>query len=221
MSNRYGNCELIDSPVVNHTLRSESDVIDDIINNIQPDGVFYDIGACHGSYACIVASEYPDCDVHAFEPHPASMYRVSQNMDMNDTIFNTHLMAIGGHVGDVKLDCGSGPAVHRLSNDPSGDTIPVQQSTLDSFVSLHAFPTVIKIDVEGAECDVVQGGIETLSDDRLTHVYIEIHYDDSGHSPMSNYGGTEQKIFDILYDAGFSVQKMNERPATYHIKATR
>jgi hypothetical protein len=41
---------------------------------------------------------------------------------------------------------------------------------------LATVPTMVKLDVEGHELDVLHGMANTLTDRRLTHLFIEVHF---------------------------------------------
>ena len=94
--------------------------------------------------------------VHAFEPLPQNVGFLNQHIDLNqlDNI-SVHQNAVGKLVGIAKFDRSDSHFKSGLSE--SGD-LDVQVVTLDSLDNLDEPVSLLKIDVEGAEDDVLQGG---------------------------------------------------------------
>jgi hypothetical protein len=86
-----------------------------------------------------------------------------------------------------------------------GSGISVQQTqlaTLDSFGILDV--TLMKIDVEGSELDVIAGARSTLAHCRPT-LWIEIHEDD--HLSKLGYPYNRQDIVAALAELGLSYKR--------------
>jgi hypothetical protein len=73
--------------------------------------------------------------------------------------------------------------------------VPVE--TLDAVMKTKKPPVVMKIDVEGFETEVINGGIETISAPSLQAVIIELR----GHG--ARYGFDEQKLHDKLVSLSY------------------
>ena len=139
-----------------------------------------DIGANVGSWATILAQL---CDeVHAFEPNPQALpiLRGYMTTRQNVRLFDA---AVGDTVGDLDLHlyANSAWASAYRENDldawrdgePS-ETIRVPRVTLDA-LGYDARPVdFVKIDVEGAECDVLRGAAGMIVR-RHPRMLIEIH----------------------------------------------
>lgn len=133
-------------------------------------GVFYDIGANVG-YLTIVGAKLVGSrgGVHAFEPVPDNVTALRRNIALNRF---THVrvveQAVSSDVGRQKLVLASDPGGAALSvadrpPDAAGD-LDVEVTTLDHYIQRADVspPTVVKIDVEGAELNVLQGMSSTL-----------------------------------------------------------
>lgn len=208
---------------INHGLNSEGSVIDQVVQDLGPHDVFYDIGACHGLYSAIVQARRPSVNVVSFEPHPDNRNRMIENMDMNGLEHNIYRVALSNESGMLQFTTGKGPGVHRLSFDDSIDSVETRTEMLDDFIRYNdlPLPNVVKIDVEGAEWQVLDGMRDTLNSDELRSVYIEVHLDTDKGSSISNYEGSEADLEATLSKYGFDVAVINERQNTYHIKATK
>lgn len=121
-------------------------------------GVFFDVGANVGSYT-LVASEQQMAVVYAFEPHPLSFRLLQENVRLNDRDnVRPCNLALGASMGTALLTDDPGSAMNRLSLGEGKRTIPVQLQRGDLFCSEHGVrPTVMKVDVEGHEHDVLDG----------------------------------------------------------------
>jgi FkbM family methyltransferase len=74
--------------------------------------------------------------------------------------------------------------------EPATDGEKVHLDTIDEFVARHVIPQVdfVKIDTEGHEIDVLEGGIQSLAQERIRCVQFE-------------YGGTYIDARRLLKDA--------------------
>jgi FkbM family methyltransferase len=153
---------------------------------IQPGEQVLDIGANVGYTTALMGSRVGTRGkVLAFEPHPLLFRQLVENVGRFRKRYdfgNIELYenAVSNRAGNVTLVC---PA-EFMSNDgvaqvadwvvASGDEIQVQAIILDELLNDRGCFTVAKIDVEGHELQVLQGGATTFQD-RVTHVVFEEH----------------------------------------------
>lgn len=143
-------------------------------------GVFIDIGAHIGKYTVPIAKKLGNKGkVVAIEPDPDNFRALLQNIAVNN-LYN---------VIPIQAACSSDNGetlLYKHPCDPSGNSIVhksrrsivVQTKTLDTIVKELGVTDVrlIKIDVEGAELDVLKGARNTLSKfDDLTIVIESRH----------------------------------------------
>ncbi len=142
-----------------------------------------DVGGHLGYYALVMSQLVgPSGHVISFEPVPSNMSVLKENISLNNAT-NVELVnaALGERPGTVPLICPENfelswtPSIRGYSVEGSRNSIDVRMDTLDAFLQRGQYkPTVIKIDVEGAELDVLSGAVETLRTTRPT-VLLEIH----------------------------------------------
>jgi len=124
---------------------------------LSPGNTVYDVGANVGFYT-LLASELVGITgkVYSFEPSPKNTCLLYKNMEIN-RVKNAHVLelAIGGRVG--KAGFKENGIFGSLSDEGN---LMVTLETLDHLVEIQAIqpPNLIKIDVEGAEEDVIRGG---------------------------------------------------------------
>lgn len=162
------------------------------INSFSPNSTFWDIGANIGSYA-LYASIVRNCRVLAFEPAAMNYLGLNENIILNgmDDRVQAYCLAIDCtdrldvmHMRDSIV----GSALHTfgVATDYKGESfIPawLQGSlavSIDSLVETFGapIPNHIKIDVDGLEVAVVEGGARTFADPRLQSALIEVDLND-------------------------------------------
>lgn len=203
-------------------LGGERAVIETLLSELNGTETVWDIGACVGTYTCLVASTLTTGCVVGFEPETTNRSRLRMNLEQN--AFTTHWeispMALSDENGTCTLasefvEAGAGH--HYLSSAESGP--PVETRRGDSLIDETdcAAPDVIKIDVQGAELDVLRG-LDGILDD-VRSIYLEVHSKKCG-----RYGTSPEEIELFLTTAGFSLTSLgkptNRRSGVYFIHAT-
>lgn len=148
---------------------------------LRPDDLFLDIGANVGSYS-VLASGVCGARSIAFEPDPHAADALERNITINGLcdLVTIHRKAVGID-GDVRFTIGLDTVNHVVGTDKT-DTRVVPSVSLDS---LDCRPTLIKLDVEGGEDDVVRNGRETLG---KTHAIIIETVSDETHAALIEAG---------------------------------
>jgi FkbM family methyltransferase len=148
-----------------------------VIEEVQSGDVFYDIGANVGYYSLLASYLVGDSGyVYGFEPFPAVARYAIQHLQINGR-GNARIqqIAIAAQDGTAAFKVGVTDGMGKL--DDSGE-LTVQTVKLDTLLQDSAYrpPTVMKIDVEGAEYDVLRGGEATL---RRYHplIFLATHND--------------------------------------------
>lgn len=134
--------------------------------------VILDVGANAGYYALRFAHQGgPNCRVHAFEPVPSTFLRLSRNIEINQMTDRIVAHPFGfsrdSRSATIYLPAFSGNSAASLRDlHPSerSEKIEVPLRRLDDFCKELQPERIdlIKIDVEGAELSVLQGGLQAL-----------------------------------------------------------
>ena len=143
----------------------------------------FDVGGNIGYTSSILTHAVgPRGKVHAFEPHPevASKFRANARrwpVPPNGTV-TLHEMALGRSGGTIDLCVPEGFGCNQgLASIRSGmggvPTVSVSLRTLDSMVETLGMPTLLKIDVEGAEEEVLEGSHQALASRAIRDVVFE------------------------------------------------
>jgi FkbM family methyltransferase len=138
---------------------------------IRPGMTVVDVGANIGFYTLLFADlAGPGGKVIAFEPHPDLYRAAAENVRRNgkSSIVRIHNCALGAQPGELYLQPGhvnSGDNRLRRSGGDRGRSIAVEVKRLDDVLASEKVDW-IKIDVQGWECDVLEGMGETLARNR-------------------------------------------------------
>jgi FkbM family methyltransferase len=145
------------------------------------DSAAIDVGANIGVYTVVLATAIGTGGrVLAFEPAPENVGRLRRNVQLNG-ISNVDLfpLAVGAGSESVALYLSDDPARHSTSavaaERRAGRSLTVAASSLDAVWNEVRRPrvSVVKIDVEGTELDVLEGAGELLAACRPT-LLVEI-----------------------------------------------
>jgi len=165
----------------------EPGVQDEIAKHLAPAGCFYDLGAHIGYYSLLAARLVGGAGrVVAFEPDPTNVAVLRENI-MRNGVSRVLVVpaAVWSQCGTVvfrrsaperpDLSSRRGAVVTAIGKSPDSNLINVEALTLDAFASAHYPPTMIKIDVEGAEIEVFKAAQEVISRSRPV-ILVEVHH---------------------------------------------
>src|SRR5713101_6688825 len=161
----------------------ESEVTSTVISTVKPRMTVMDIGAHIGYYSLLFAKCVgPTGSVFSFDLVPENLAILRKNIQLNElsqvqtfpqAIFSGK-REISIAVPDESPNSGEGSVAHHHG----ARQYLVPAVTLDSFCVPSAVrPDILKIDVEGAEYDVLLGAQETISRCR-PKLFIELHHFD-------------------------------------------
>lgn len=146
--------------------------------NIAPGGVFFDVGANVGYLATLLARAVPNLRVFAFEPLPgnAAVCRLNFRLNAlrNADVVEKAVGEVSGRARLLKARYSGGSTLESVGIPP--DLVGVTQVdvvSLDDCVARWGLPvpTLVKIDVEGAEIQVLRGMRSLLQSARPCIVY--------------------------------------------------
>lgn len=156
----------------------------EMIEELQPDEVFWDVGANVGSYSLLAAAR--GAAVVAFEPMFENFSTLCRNLALNGLLdrvipLQVALAAQDGMAWLHLADLQSGAASHVISDSPKKTTFHkmlIRMEAADGLMQRCGLPAphMIKLDVDGGELDVLKGMAWALQHAGLRALMIELDY---------------------------------------------
>ncbi|WP_259114373.1 FkbM family methyltransferase [Salinibacter ruber] len=142
---------------------------------------FLDVGANKGYFSIIAADIVgEEGRVLSFEPDPDNFIRLKKNIEENE-LDNVECLnvAVGAKEGEEKMVRGKNSGWSSLvrGEKDAKESFSVEKIKLDKILEKEGVETVsvVKIDVEGAECRVIKGAKRTIDKNDGIKLLIEVH----------------------------------------------
>lgn len=151
--------------------------------------VIFDVGAHYGATALKYATLIPKSEIWAFEPYPIAFRQLQAATQNCEARVHPVGMALSCMSGVATLNCNlidqtnSLLSIDAKANETWGDgvlstvaAIPISSTTLDKFVDQNAIKgiDILKLDVQGMEHLVLEGGRKTIERGAVGVIYAEI-----------------------------------------------
>ena len=158
-----------------------------IASELNPGDVFYDVGANAGYFALVAAISVGDQGhVVAFDPHPTNAATIREQISINgfDDKCQVEEVAISDRADTAEFVMADVNANSHLVDfvaphaREDGSKIKVPVDMLDTFDDKHPHPTLIKIDVEGAEVAALAGATQLLDRQPQPTWLVSTHSDE-------------------------------------------
>lgn len=180
----------------------EPDEMGFLLHVLQPGDQVIDIGANIGSFSVLAASLTGVKGI-AFEPVPDTFRSLARNIAFNELGDRVEVrqQGVSDAPGALRFTTALDSMNHVVSDDfPASDaTVAVDVVRLDDAVSSNAQGRMLfKVDVEGFEMSVLNGGSETFGSEAALCVIMETN--GSGH----RFGVSDSALFARMRDYGFS-----------------
>lgn len=154
-----------------------------LLGHVRPGDTIYDVGANIGLISLVVALHPSgrECRIFSFEPEPRNVAELQRNIALNGVAgrVTAHAIALGGKDGEAALFVRgtTGDGRHSLVDARGAkDSVTVRIVQATSFARESASPPdVVKIDVEGAEGEVLAGMEGLMSAGYPREILMEIH----------------------------------------------
>jgi len=186
-------------------------ILDDYIESIfllyylTPFDTFIDIGSNHGHYT-LLSSGIVGSSTISIEPVKETFNRLKSNIEMNQ-LDNVKLINLGvsNKIGELRISNNKGSMNKILIDKTNNSFEKVNVTTLDKISENIQNLSIIKIDVEGYEKYILEGGIKTLSNNNLLVIIIELN------DSTNYYDYNEMEIIEKLIKFQFKPYHFNTK----------
>lgn len=167
-----------------------------LLHFLREQDYFLDIGANIGSYT-VLAAAHVGANVISFEPVPTTYLHLLDNISINRVTDRVSALNLAvGSQKDVLSFTNTLDTVNHVARPEEKNVIRINVDSLDNVLE-GKIPTLIKIDVEGFETEVLKGANQLLEKSGLKAIIIELN--GSG----KRYGFNEEDIHKSLLSYGF------------------
>lgn len=193
----------------------ESEITDAILANVNDDDVFWDIGANIGIHGIAVKKCKPNTLVYSFEPNPKTLSLLFDNIKVNELNITVCGFALFDEEKQMTLHITEGNSGmttltpwHEIEFT---DSIKCLTTTGDKVVSSgFLVPTIMKLDTEGSELNVLKGCRNLLNNPILRKIIFE-----AGNDLLSRIDTDEITLF--LARHGFThLERLSRNEDTAH-----
>jgi FkbM family methyltransferase len=182
-----------------HTMATALFLLKDVVSSRN----FFDIGANIGVYSFFLASvlEPEGLTIHAFEPTPNLAAIARKIGEDNSLSYQVEELALGSSSGTAELYLSrrtdsSNSLLKGFRESIKSITVPLE--TVDNYSKkIGLMPSVIKIDTEATEPDVLRGCSETIGKNR-PWIICEVLA-----------GRTESKLMEVMKPYGYQYYHIN------------
>lgn len=185
-------------------------VTETISRLLSPGGVGVDVGAHIGYITTLMQRKLGTAgQVYAFEPHPALVSILNSNLDPKGApvkIIEAGASSSRGTVPFAVPAVISGSHVAEPIGRPAEETLSIRTTTLDAVLPDDDID-VLKLDVEGHERQVLEGGRRLLNQDRINTIVFEDHL------------GFESDVVALLRGHGYEVRRIFPDSSGLHLCA--
>lgn len=174
----------------------------DLISNSSYD-TFIDIGSYQGFYSVFGKKISPESEVHCFEISPENVEKLKDNIEANNLSGQIYINEYG-------LWSKEKTTTAKLSDNGKSKvktgTSQIKLKTLDSYIySERLEPDLIKLDVEGAELEVLKGSSKTLEEFK-PDILLELHKDER----LEEFDHETEDVINFLAKRGYIYKKLKE-----------
>ncbi|MFC3812347.1 FkbM family methyltransferase [Lacihabitans lacunae] len=155
---------------------------------IEKNMIVFDIGANIGLYSLIALQKMENSGfVHSFEPAPNAYSKLTQNINLNKfKNVKVNQMGVSSSTGELLFNLCEDDAYNSIGEKPLQkirEVIKIKSTTINNYCKENNISKidVIKIDTEGAELLVLEGGGDLLSHENGPIILCEFNKN-------SNYG---------------------------------
>jgi FkbM family methyltransferase len=171
---------------------------------------FADVGANLGWYTCVAAAHLPRGRVHAFEMDARNFGLLKENVLHNGFAnVEANQVAVSDRTGTLsyRRPPGGLRAAFRLAGTHGapqpGEEVQVPSLPLDAYFAARGEqPDVLKVDVEGAELQVLRG-MRGLLEAHPPVLFLEVHP-----AGLASFGHSVSDVLGFLLERGYALHEL-------------
>lgn len=217
---------MVHNPVEDYRITrygDEKEFFERFIVELKNDDILYDIGASVGLMTIHASVSLQDGKVVSFEPDSETRNCLNHNIELNN-LSNVEVVswAVSDRKGKAVLfsdgSSGRAPTLREQQsrlNAPKG-RIDIETGTIDEAIKsgILPLPTLLKIDIEGAEILCIKGCRRLLYGElgnSPRKIFLEMHPDF-----LPDFDSSEEEVQNLILEAGYNICWSLQRQAQAH-----
>jgi FkbM family methyltransferase len=172
---------------------------------LRPRDIVLDIGAHIGTFAIPLARAQPGVRVYAFEPEPFLHDLLAKNVAANGlaSSITAHNMVVSDRPGRFRAEALAGntmTSTYLPLREGEESSVAVTAVSVDELIAAGRLPEavdLIKVDTEGAECQVLR------SCDALIRRCAPVIYAEINENALRHFGSTPDEVEALLLGWGY------------------
>jgi len=163
---------------------------------LHPGDVAWDVGAFIGYHTLLMSRRVEAGWVLALEPDPRNAERLRRNLALNG-VTDVEILPVAAGARRREATLEPHPSHHSQTRVQAAGGTPCEVIPLDDLLGSTSPPALVKVDVEGAEAEVLAGASKVLESARPVWC-IELH------------GETDEAVIGILRKTGYSCYRLGK-----------
>ena len=211
-----GISTVLKKPLFNKKWHREPEFMSILEEYLSPDDIFFDLGCNIGYVALYVLKNISDKGyLYAIDPDKKNISTLIKSLENNNLSDNYSIenIAMSSENGEIGFEFSNESNLHKINKNLSPKNPNFRKITcksFDSYFSDKKLPTFIKMDVEGAEVDILFGMKNFLKSSKKCKILMELH--PTLYNPIEY-----KKAFKLLFSNGFHLEKfVGSSRAHYH-----
>lgn len=201
----------INGNVITIPPKSDSIEVDEMrhfVSDFKNKGCIWDVGANIGTFSINMSKHFDN--IISFEPNEANIEYLKENVErneINDIKVMKYALGRENEEREMYMDIRPGSGISSLGKDERlRDKIKVEVRTVDYLINKIGKPDVIKLDVEGAEANVLRGAKKSIEYENIEWL-IEVHSKRTGkrRNRLRQNGDDAESLYNILTNNDYNI----------------
>lgn len=210
-----GISKVLQKPLLYRKWHREPEFMNILENYLKPNDIFFDLGCNIGYVALFVLKNISSKGfLYAVDPDKKNISALRESIKLNNLPRNYSIenIALSSNDGEISFEFSEQSNLHKINYDLSKESSAyrrIPSRSFDSYFSDKPLPTFIKMDVEGAELDILFGMEKFLKSSTKCKILMELH-------PTLYTKEKYKKAFDLLFKNGFNLEKFVSASRAHH-----
>ncbi len=201
-----GISTVLKKPLMNRRWHREPEFMSILEEYLSSDDIFFDLGCNIGYVTLYVLKKLSKKGfLYGIDPDIKNILTLKKSLELNNLQNNYSIenIALSSNNGEIAFEFSKESNLHKINKDISPKSPSyrkIKSYSFDTYFSDKRFPSFIKMDVEGAEIEILYGMKDFLKSSLKCKILMELH-------PTLYNPKKYKDAFKLLFDNGFRLEK--------------